>query len=125
MRLWKVVVLVDVALALGLGLGYLRWGLAPGRPAAPEAAAPPDAAALPEGGAWRVRGVVRAVLPASGALLLTHEVIPGVMPGMTMVFPAEDPSVLAGLEPGDEVRFTVREKDRRLVLVAVERLARP
>jgi Cu/Ag efflux protein CusF len=38
---------------------------------------------------------------------------------MTMAFEAADPTVLAGLGPGDRVRFTVRHTGDRLVLVAI------
>jgi len=126
MRLWRVVVLVNLALAIGVGAGYLRWGrearrleeeLAGARRALAERRAGPEA--------WTVRGIVRMVLPNVGGVFLTHEAIPGVMPAMTMGFEAETPKLLDGLQPGDRVRFTLRRRGEQLVLVAIEKEARP
>lgn len=121
MRLWKVIVLVDVALALGVGGGYLWWArevrqlereLAAARQAA-------EARRLAEA-SWTARGIVRLVQRSQGVVWLTHETIPGLMEGMTMPFPAADGAVLDGLRPGDPVRFTLRREDGRLVVVAIE-----
>ena len=120
MRLWKVVILLNLALGLGLGLGYLRWArevrglqdeLARLR-AEPARAAPQS---------WTVRGIVRSVIPKLGAVFLTHESLPGLMDAMTMGFEADNPKLLDGLAPGDAVRFTVRREGERLVLVAIEK----
>ena len=120
-RLWKAVVLVDLALGLGLGLGYLRWGLEVTSlrrqlEEVQEAAARVPAA----GGPWVVQAIVRGVLEDRGALLVTHEAIPGVMSGMTMSFPAEDPKLLQVAKPGDRVLATIRLRGDRLVLVGLE-----
>ncbi|MBI4011032.1 MAG: copper-binding protein [Candidatus Rokubacteria bacterium] len=126
MRLWKAIVLLDVALALGLGGGYLWWArelpqldqeLAATRRAA-EARAAAD-------GSWRARGIVRLVQRSQGAVWLTHETIPGVMDGMTMPFPAADEAILEGLAPGDPVRFTLTRREGRLVVVAIEKEGPP
>ena len=53
------------------------------------------------------RGVVRDVFSSKGEVLISHEDIPGLMMAMTMVFPVEDPSLLAGLAVGDSVEFTL------------------
>jgi Cu/Ag efflux protein CusF len=126
MRLWKVVVLVNLALGIGVAAGYLRWGrearllreeLVAGQAARPEA----------PGGerSWSVRGIVRGMVPGVGAVILTHEAMPGLMGPMTMAFEADDPKILAGLEPGDRVRFTVRHAADRLVLIAIAKDAGP
>jgi Cu/Ag efflux protein CusF len=52
---------------------------------------------------------------------LTHGDIPGLMEGMTMPFEAADARLLAGLSPGDRVRFTLKHQDGRLRLVAIEK----
>ena len=52
-------------------------------------------------------GVVRAVLPELGIIVLTHTDIPGYMPGMTMGFRAIT-QIPVGLSVGDAVRFSVR-----------------
>lgn len=120
MRVWKVVVLVNLALAMGLAGGYLARSPEV-RQLQAELAAARQAARERESGerSWTVRGIVRSVLPQLRAVFLTHEAIPGLMPGMTMGFEAEDPRVFAGLAPGDLVRFTLVQKGERLVLVAI------
>lgn len=126
MRLWKVIVLVNVALAIGAGVGYLRWGretrrlteeLAQARQALRERQASPET--------WTVRGIVRMVLPNVGGVYLTHEAIPGLMQAMTMGFQAETPKLLDGLQPGDRVRFTLKRRGEELLLVAIEKERAP
>lgn len=126
MRLWKVVVLVNLALGLGVGLGYLRW-VREVRDLRQELAKAREAAARRQVGerSWTVQGIVRSVLPRLGAVFITHEAIPGLMQGMTMGFETEDPKILDGLAPGDPVRFILREKGERIVLVAIEKAAQP
>src|SRR5712692_11021810 len=109
MRVWKVVLLVDMALALGVGAGYLWWArdvrtLREELAAARRAGETGQAA----GRSWTVRGIVRSVLPTQGALFVTHETIPDLMAGMTMGFETADPKLLDGLEPGDSIRFTLQ-----------------
>ena len=122
MRAWKVVVLVNLALALGAGGGYLWWARDVRALRQELAAARRVAAARPAGErSWTVRGIVRLVLGSQGAIFITHETIPDLMPGMTMGFEAEDPKLLDGLKPGDPIRFTLRQQDQRLRVVAIER----
>jgi Cu(I)/Ag(I) efflux system membrane protein CusA/SilA len=122
MRLWKVVVLVNLALVLGMGAGYLWWGRETARLKAELDEARRTPAPGPGGEAsWTVRGIVRSVFPSLGAVILTHEDIPGLMQAMTMGFEAADPKLLDGLNPGDRVRFTVRRAAERIVLVAIEK----
>lgn len=122
MRLWKVVVLLNVALVVGVGLGYLRWArevreLRRDLGAARETASTRDAADR----VWTVDGVVRVVLAGQGVVVLAHESIPGLMQGMTMGFPVQDSGILDGLAPGDPVRFTLRQRGERLVVLAIEK----
>jgi Cu/Ag efflux protein CusF len=57
-----------------------------------------------------VAGEVRRVDPDAGKLTLRHGPIPNLdMPDMTMVFRVSDPKLLAGLKPGDKVRFTAEK----------------
>lgn len=122
MRLWRVVVLVNVALGLGVGLGYVRW--ARRLPALEEELARVrEAAARWPAGArrWTVRGIVRLPLPDQGGVFFTHEAVPGLMQAMTMGFEAASPALLAGLAPGDPVRFTLEERGARVVVVAIEK----
>lgn len=120
LRLWKAILLVNLALAVGVGVGYLRWGYQAGTRRSAGGVEQREAAAR-GWGSWTVRGIVRAVLPDLGALLVTHEAIPGLMPGMTMGFEVADPRLLAGLTPGDPIQLTLLEKNQRLLLIAIER----
>jgi Cu/Ag efflux protein CusF len=122
MRLWKVVLLVDLALVLGVGGGYLWWAREV-RTLRQELAAARQAADTRQAGdrSWTVRGIVRVTLPAQGAIFITHETIPDLMPGMTMGFEAEEPKILDGLKPGDPIRFTLRQQGQRLRVVAIEK----
>ncbi len=122
MRLWKVVVLVNVALTIGVAGGYLRWGREAGRLREELWAARQVATdRTPGQRSWAVRGIVRSVLPDLGAIILTHEAMPGLMGAMTMGFEAQDPKILAGLTSGDRVRFTIMHTGERIVLVAIEK----
>jgi Cu/Ag efflux protein CusF len=124
MRLWKVVVLLNVALGVGIGLGYLRWAREV-RTLEEQVARLRAEAARGTASTWTVRGIVRAVVPQLGAIYLTHEAMPGLMEAMTMGFEAADRKLLNGLAPGDHVRFTVRRDGERLVLVSIEKLDAP
>ncbi|MBI3826023.1 MAG: copper-binding protein [Candidatus Rokubacteria bacterium] len=123
MRAWKVVALVDLALALGLGAGWLGWG----RQAAQlERELQVARASALFGGPereWRVQGVVRAVLPEIGVIVVSHEDIPGYMQGMTMGFRAASPKVLESTQVGDAVRFTLRGSPPNLTVTAIEKLS--
>ena len=124
LRLWKVLVLLNLALGLGIGLGYLRWAREV-RSLQDEVARLRAEVARPGAQSWTVRGIVRSVIPKLGAIFLTHEAMPGLMDGMTMGFETDDPKLLNGLAPGDAVRFTVRRDGERLVLIAIEKARTP
>ncbi len=124
MRLWKVVVLLNIALAVGVGLGYLRWAREV-RSLRDEVTRLRAETARPTPQSWTVRGIVRSVIPKLGAIFLTHEAMPGLMDAMTMGFETEDTKILDGLVPGDAVRFTVRKDGERLILVRIDKLRAP
>ena len=119
MRAWKVVVLIDLALALGVGGGYVLWGREAARLERELAAA----RAASQGGEreWKVAGVVRAILPDINVLVLTHEDIPGYMPSMTMGFRAASPKIYDGVRIGDAIRFTIRGGPPNLAVTAIEK----
>jgi Cu/Ag efflux protein CusF len=121
MRPWKVVVLVNLALALGVGGGFLWWGRQVARLQRDLAAARAQAATAER--QWTVAGVVRAVLPELEVVVLTHEEIPGVMAPMTMGFRASSPKIYEGLGVGDAVRFTVRGAPPNVVIIGMEKIA--
>ena len=118
MRAWKAVVVVNILLVLvGTG-GFVAWRRA-------QAATLAAAQTVTWGGPERewpgVHGVVRALLPDLGIIVLTHEDIPGYMPGMTMGFRVAAPNIPETLSVGDAVRFTVRGSPPLVVLTAIEK----
>ena len=116
MRIWKVILLVDLALLLGLGAGYLLWGRDAGRVSG---AVGLGAASGPR--EWQAQGVVRATLPELGVVVLTHGDIPGYMPAMTMGFRIESAHTADGISVGDAVRFTLRGTPPQVTLTAIEK----
>ena len=122
MRAWKVVLLVDLALAIGLGWGYLWWGQQAIRLRRDLAAARVAAAAGGER-EYHGTGVVRAGLGDLGMLVLTHGEIPGYMPAMTMGFRTASPKIVESVKVGDAVRFTLRGTPPNLAITAIEKTA--
>ena len=61
-------------------------------------------------------GVIVAVQPRTSRLVLTHEEIKGFMaPMVGMSFMVTPATLLQGLEPGDDVRFTI-DADKRVIV---------
>jgi Cu/Ag efflux protein CusF len=109
MRLWRVVLLLNLAVAVGVLMGWLAWGQQ--IPRLERQLLESRQRVLVVGGeqTWIVKGVVRAVIPETQVVVLTHEEIPGFMPaGMTMGFKAQDAKVLERARVGDVVRFTLK-----------------
>jgi Cu/Ag efflux protein CusF len=121
LRIWKVVVLVNLALALGVGWGYLWWARQVVRLQRDLVTARSVASATER--EWKVNGVVRAILPELDVVVLTHEEIPGYMTPMTMGFRAASPKIYEGVRIGDAVRFTVRGAPPNVKIVAIEKVA--
>ena len=119
MRVWRVVILLVVALVVGIGWGYLWWGRHVTRLTGELAEARAAASGPRE---YRAEGVVRAVLPDIDVIVITHEEIPGYMPSMTMGFRATSPKIYETVDVGDAVRFTLRGTPPNLAVVAVEKL---
>jgi Cu/Ag efflux protein CusF len=122
MRLWRVVLLVNLALILGLLVGYVVWGREVTRLERDLDAARRATTTWAQERTWAVRGVVRAVLPDSGVIVLTHDEIPGYMPSMTMGFRVHEPGLYQGLDIGAPVRFTLKGVPPNLLVTAIERL---
>ncbi len=120
MRAWKAVVLINLALVLGASSGYLFWGFRVLR-LERELAATRAAATSGVEREWRVEGMVRAILPDIGVLVITHGEIPGYMPAMTMGFRAASPKLAASVQVGDAVRFTLRGVPPNVALTAIEK----
>lgn len=121
MRLWKVVLLLNLALLLGGGWGYVWWGRQVVRLQRDLAAA----RSLRQGieREWTVTGVVRAVLAEIDVIVITHEEIPGYMTPMTMGFRAVSPKIYEGVRIGDAVRFTLRGAPPNVKITALEKVA--
>ena len=115
MRMWQVVILVNLALAVGLGIGYGAWGR---RQVTLEGEVKTSQAQVAQlrrereacfAGArfgeqlWVGRGIVRAVYPK--LLLITHEEIPGLLPARTTGFRLADSVDRGRVHAGDPIRF--------------------
>jgi Cu/Ag efflux protein CusF len=120
MRVWRVVLLLDLALAVGVGAGYVWWGRQAAQLSRELVTA--RAAAATAGGErqYTGEGVVRAVLPELNVIVITHGEIPGYMPAMTMGFRASSPKIHEAVRIGDAVRFTLRGTPPNMVIVAVQ-----
>jgi Cu/Ag efflux protein CusF len=118
MRACKAVVVVNLLLVLAGAGGFTTWRRA-------EAARAAVARTVTWGGPereWKdIHGVVRALLPDLGIIVLTHEDISDFMPGMTMGFRVTAPTIPAELSVGDAVRFTVRGSPPLVVVTTIEK----
>ena len=122
MRVWKAVVMMNLALALGLGVGWLWWGRQARQLAQDLEAA--RSAAVPAGEReFKASGIVRAGMADLGLLVITHGDIPGYMPPMTMGFRTASPAILESVKPGDAVRFTLRGTPPNLAITTIEKAA--
>lgn len=120
MRVWRVILLLNLALAVGVGWGYLFWGRQAQRLSRELGEARLTAATTGER-EYRATGVVRAVLPEINVIVITHDEIPGYMPPMTMGFRAASPKIHEAVQVGDTVRFTLRGTLPNLVVTTVEK----
>lgn len=66
-------------------------------------------------------GEVRRVDAAAGKITLKHGAISGLeLPAMSLVYRI-DPALLAGIQPGDKVRFTARREGGDYVVVQLSK----
>ena len=108
MRLWRVVLLLNLAVGIGLLVGWLAWGREIPRLERRLLESQQRVLVVGSERTWVVRGVVRAVIPEIQVVVLTHDEIPGFMPaGMTMGFKAKSAKILESVRTGDIVRFTL------------------
>ena len=67
-------------------------------------------------------GEVKKIDKENGKLTLKHGELKNLgMPGMTMVFRVQDPTMLDKLQPGDKVRFAAEKADGAIVVTQIER----
>ena len=108
MRLWRVVLLLNLAVGAGLLVGWLAWGRDIPRLERRLQESQQRVVVIGSERTWVVKGIVRAVIPESQIVVLTHEEIPGFMPAaMTMGFKARSAKILERARVGDVVRFTL------------------
>jgi Cu/Ag efflux protein CusF len=69
-------------------------------------------------------GVVIAVVPRGGRLILNHQDIPGFMAAMEMSYVVTPSSLLAGLNAGDKISFTIDAAKASIVSIDVIERAR-
>jgi Cu/Ag efflux protein CusF len=126
MRLYKVILLVNLALGVGFVFGSLWWAREVGRLRHEVDLARSGRLTPPIGARqWSARGIVRVVAPEINRIFIDHDDIPGLMEAMTMAFEPESPHLLDAIAPGDHVRFTIEEKDKRFILVKIGTEAQP
>jgi Cu/Ag efflux protein CusF len=126
MRLYKVILLVNLAVGVGFLLGILWWGQEVGRLERELAALRQETSTRPmRERTWSARGIVRVLAPEINRIFIDHQEIPGLMEAMTMAFEPEHSQMLNGLAPGDLVHFTLQQKGERLMLVTIEKDRNP
>jgi protein SCO1/2 len=69
---------------------------------------------------FTARGTVKNIPADRKHVLISHEDIPGFMQAMTMEFAVKDPALLAGLNAGDDITFTIEQTSDSLYLIAIE-----
>jgi Cu/Ag efflux protein CusF len=122
MRLYRVILLVNLAVGIGFLLGSLWWGPQVWRLRRELAFSRQGAVARTStGDLWSARGIVRILAPEINRIFIDHENISGLMEAMTMAFEPAEPTLFNGLAPGDQVSFTLRKSGDRLVLVGIEK----
>jgi len=119
MRLWRVVLLVNLALGVGLLCGYLGWGREAARLGQELERTRLQQATAGSRRVWQARGVVRAVLPELNVVVLTHEDLSGYMGSMTMGFRVHDAKLYEGLDIGDAVIFTLTGTPPNVEITAI------
>lgn len=134
MPVWQVILFANLTLAVGLGLGYAGWGRrAEALDREFEAARvrveqlERERAACATGARageqqWEARGIVRAIFPQGGLLVITHEEIRGLLPARTTSFRAASlPTMGDALRVGDAIRFSLRGTLEEATIVAIAR----
>lgn len=98
---------VILVLLLGLSACTADAPEAAGEPETPTASPPTTPAPDDSVQTYHAAGVVQSITPSKSHVVIAHETIPGFMDAMTMPFAVGDTSILAGIQPGDSVRFTL------------------
>ena len=101
-------------------LAYARADIPSVRQSSAVAATPPTAPSprpAEQAASQRVvgEGEVVATVPNASQIVVEHGEIKGFMEAMTMGYRVDPPSLLAGLEEGDKIRFTIDVQRRAIV----------
>lgn len=101
-------------------LAYARTDIPDIRPVPPVAATPHGGHGAPPAGARGSatvvgEGEVVATTPNAGQVVVDHGPIEGFMEAMTMGYRVDPVALLAGLKPGDKVRFTIDVQRRAII----------
>ena len=118
MRAWHAAAIVNLALLVALAGAWQAWQRTTART---DAQGTQTITLGPEREWHDLRGVVRAFVPDLGIVVLTHEDIPGYMPGMTMGFRVATTNIPETLSVGDAVRFSLRGSPPLVVLTAIDK----
>jgi Cu(I)/Ag(I) efflux system protein CusF len=107
-------------------LGLVVWGALSAPPSATAAQfneiGEVSVLAPPPRGFPLVNGLVRRVDPANAKLTIKHDAIPNLgMPAMTMTYVVAEPSLLATVKAGDQIRFAADEVGGVLTLLWLEK----
>ena len=116
-------VLISAALGSGVCAAVVHDRVLHSRAAAAQAPSPNmDISSLaPEEVYPLAKGRVVAVDPANARITVAHAPIPRFyLERMTRIFPVEDGTLLAGLTPGDKIRFDLRRDAKRYVITRIE-----
>ncbi len=70
---------------------------------------------------YPIKGKVVAVDMNKPSVKLDHEDIPGLMKGMAMSFDVENPKVLEGLKPGDQVEGHLKVEGGRYIVTDLKK----
>jgi Cu/Ag efflux protein CusF len=94
----------------------------PATPVAPAPAQPAQAQPAQVSPAPLVSGTVEKVDAAAGRITIDHGPIPNLnMDGMTMVFRAQDPTMLKQVKRGDKIRFTAERVNGQITVTKIEK----
>lgn len=70
------------------------------------------------------QGEVRRIDTANAKVTIRHGEIKKLdMPPMTMVFVAQPPSILKGIQVGDQIRFDATEKNSQYIVTRIEKVS--
>ena len=116
-------VLISAALGSGVCAAVVHDRAGHGRAAASQGPNPyRDIASLaPQEVHPLAKGQVVAVDPTNAKITVAHAPIPRFyLERMTQIFPVEDGALLAGLTPGDKIRFDLKRDAKRYVITRIE-----